>query len=184
MFTKTRLLLCGTALTGVIWAGTFATFTDSGTANSTFTAGTVDLLVSGEADDAYAFTSIEMGNMKPGDVKYAPLTIANSGSLGFNYTMSTAATDADGKGLRNQLTLEARLVANAAACDSAGVGFNASLTTVAASGPLSSASIPSRSLSAGGSEVLCYKAALPSGSGDGFQGATTVATFTFAATQS
>lgn len=54
MFTKTRLLLCGTALTGVIWAGTFAQFTDSGTASSTFTAGTVDLLVGGATNDAYA----------------------------------------------------------------------------------------------------------------------------------
>ncbi len=184
MLTKTRLLLAGTALTGVVWAGTFATFTDSGTASSTFTAGTVDLLVSGETDDAYAFTSIEMGNMKPGDVKYAPLTIANSGSLGFSYTMSTAASDPDSKGLRDQLTLEARLVANAAACDSAGVGFNASISTVTASGPLASAAIASRSLTAGQSEVVCYKVQLPSGTGDAFQGATTVATLTFAATQS
>ncbi len=184
MFTKTRLLLCGTALTGVIWAGTFATFTDSGTANSTFTAGTVDLLVSGEADDDYAFTSIEMGNMKPGDVKYAPLTIANNGTLGFTYTMSTSATNTDSKGLRDQLTAEVRLVANAAACDSAGVGFNASLTTVTASGPLSSAAISTRSLGAGASEVLCYKVQLPSAAGDPYQGATTTATFTFAATQS
>ena len=184
MFKKTRLLLCGTALTGVIWAGTFATFTDSGTANSTFTAGTVDLLVSGEADDDYAFTSIEMGNMKPGDVKYAPLTIANNGTLDFTYTMSTSATNADSKALRDQLTTEIRLVANAAACDSAGVGFNASLTTVTASGALSAAAIASRPLTAGSSEVLCYKVQLPSSAADSYQGATTTATFTFAATQS
>jgi spore coat-associated protein N len=184
MLTKTRLLLCGTALTGVIWAGTFATFTDSGTAGSTFTAGTVDLLVSGETDDSYAFTSIEMGNMKPGDVKYAPLTVANNGTLGFSYTMATSATNGDSKGLRDELTLESRTVANAAACDSAGVGFNASLTTVAASGPLSAAAISSRTLVAGTSEVLCFKVQLPSNSGDAFQGATTVATFTFSATQS
>jgi spore coat-associated protein N len=184
MLTKARLLLCGTALTGVMWAGTFATFTDSGTAGSTFTAGTVDLLVNNEADDAYAFTSIEMGNMKPGDLKYAPLTVANNGTLGFTYSMATSATNTDTKALRDQLTLETRLVANAAACDSAGVGFNASVTTVTASGALSAAAIASRSLAAGTSEVLCYKVQLPSGAGDAYQGATTVATLTFSATQS
>ena len=94
---KVRLVLSLGLVSGVVWAGTFATFTDSGTATSTFTAGSVDLLLSGETDDAYAFTSIEMSNMKPGDVKYAPLTIANAGTLGFTYTMATSATNADTK---------------------------------------------------------------------------------------
>ena len=95
---KARLLVSLGSLSGLVWAGTFATFTDSGTADSTFTAGTVDILLSGETDDAYAFTSLEMANMKPGDVKYAALTVANSGTLGFSYTMATSATNTDSKG--------------------------------------------------------------------------------------
>ena len=184
MLTKTRLLLCGGALTGMIWAGTFATFTDSGTAQSTFTAGTVDIVVGGDVDDAYAFTSIEMSNMKPGDVKYAPLTIANTGTLGFTYTMSTSATNADSKALRDQLTLGIKKVVDAATCDSAGVGYAASLDTITASGALSAGAIASRSLAASANEVACFRIELPSGSGDSFQGATTTATFTFSATQS
>ena len=184
MFTKTRFLLCGGALLGMVWAGTFATFTDSGTAGSTFTAGTVDLLVGAEVDDAYAFTSIEMSNMKPGDVKYAPLTIANNGSLGFTYAMATSATDVGTTGLRDQLTLGVKKVANAAACDSAGVGYAASVDVLTASGALSAGAIASRALTAGGSEVACFRVELPSGSNDTFQGATTTATFTFSATQS
>lgn len=184
MLTKTRFLLCGGALLGMVWAGTFATFTDSGTASSTFTAGTVDLLVGAEADDAYAFTSIQMSNMKPGDVKYAPLAIANNGTLDFTYTMATTATNADSKGLAAQLTLGVKTVVNAAACDSAGVGYAASLDTMTASGPLSAGAIASRSLSAGSSEVACFRVELPAASGDTFQGATTTATFTFSATQS
>lgn len=180
---KVRLVLSLGLLSGVVWAGTFATFTDSGTATSTFTAGSVDLLLSGETDDAYAFTSIEMSNMKPGDVQYAPLTIANAGTLGFSYTMATTATNADSKALRDQLTLGIKKVANAAACDSAGVGYAASLDTMTASGALSSAAISSRSLSAGTNEVACFRVELPSGSNDTFQGATTTATFTFSATQ-
>lgn len=184
MLTKTRFLLCGGALLGMIWAGTFATFTDSGTASSTFTAGTVDLVVGGDTDDVYAFTSIEMSNMKPGDVRYAPLTIANTGSLGFTYTMATSATNGDSKGLAAQLTLGVKKVADAAACDSAGGGYGTSLETLTAEGALSTRAITSRTLNAGASEVACFRVELPSASGDTFQGATTTATFTFSATQS
>ncbi len=184
MLTKARLLLCGGALSAVIWAGTFATFTDSGTASSTFTAGTVNLLISGELDDAYAFTTIEMSNMKPGDVKYAPLTLANAGTLGFTYSMATTATNTDSLGLRDQLTLGVKKVANEAACDSAGVGYLASVDVLTASGALSAGAIASRTLTAGASEVACFRVELPSGSGDSFQAATTTATFTFSASQS
>lgn len=184
MFKKTRILLCGGALTSLVWAGTYATFTDSGTANSTFTAGTVDLLLNAEADDAYAFTALEMTNMKPGDVRYAPLTIANSGSLGFTYTMATSATNADTKALRDQLTLGVKKVTDAATCDSVGVGYAASLDTMTASGALSAGAVASRSLAAGASEVACFRVELPSTANDSFQGATTTATFTFSATQS
>lgn len=183
MLTKTRFLLCGGALLGLIWAGTFATFTDSGTADSTFTAGTVDLVVGGDTDDAYAFTSIEMSGMKPGDVKYAPLTIANTGSLGFTYSMATSATNTDSKGLAAQLTLGVRKVAEEAACDSAGVGYGASLEVLTNSA-LSAGAIASRALPASASEVACFRVELPSTSGDAFQGAATTATFTFSATQS
>jgi spore coat-associated protein N len=182
-FTTARVLLAGTALIGIVWAGTFASFSDSGQSGSTFTAGTLDLLVGGDADDSHAFTTLEMNNVKPGDVKYAPLAINNSGSLTLSYSMTTSATNPDSKALRDALTLEARIVANEATCDSAGTGFNASTTTVISSGALSAAAISGRTLSAGASEVLCYKVALPSAAGDALQGSTTVATFSFSATQ-
>ncbi|MDQ4096689.1 MAG: CalY family protein [Actinomycetota bacterium] len=182
-FTTARIILAGTALIGIVWAGTFASFSDSGEASSTFTAGTIDLLVGGDPDDSYAFTSLEMQNIKPGDVKYAPLTVTNSGTLNLSYTMTTSATNPDTKELRDTLALEARTVANEAACDSGGSGFNASTTTVIPSGALSAAAISARTLSAGASEVLCFKVALPSSAGDALQGATTVATFSFTGTQ-
>jgi predicted ribosomally synthesized peptide with SipW-like signal peptide len=67
-FTTTRVLLAGSALLVIVWAGTFASFSDSGEAGAAFTAGTVDLLVGGDPDDSHAFTSLEMSNVKPGDV--------------------------------------------------------------------------------------------------------------------
>ena len=180
MLRNTRLLLSLGSLSGLVWAGTFATFTDSGTAQSTFTAGTVDLLISGNADDAFAFTSIEMSNMKPGDVKFAPLTIANNGTLGFSYTMSTSATNTDLKALRDQLTLGVKKVATT--CDA--TTYGSSVDVLTASGALSAGAIASRTLAVGASEIACFRIELPSTANDSFQGATTTATFTFSATQS
>ena len=114
---------------------------------------------------------------------YAPLTIANNGSLAFTYSMASSSTNADSKALRDTLKLGAKLVVNAAACDSAGVGYTASLTTVMAEGAISGAAISSRSLSNGASEVLCFKVELPSTAGDTLQNATTTTTMTFSATQ-
>ncbi|HUR51532.1 MAG TPA: TasA family protein [Mycobacteriales bacterium] len=181
---KVKVVAALGTLSGAVWASTYATFSDSATSTSTFTAGSVDLTVNAEADDDYAFTSLESSNLKPGDVKYAPLTVANVGTLAYGYTMSSSSTNADSKALRDTLRLGAKLVANAAACDSAGVGYLASLTTVMAEGAISSAAISSRSVASGSSEVLCFKVELPSSAGDALQSATTTTTMTFTATQS
>lgn len=180
-FKRARALAAVGMMSGLVWAGTFATFSDDSTAESTFTAGTVDIGLDNDTTDAYAFTAIEMSDMKPGDVKYAPLTIKNLGSLNFTYSMSTSATNTDTKGLRDQLTLEIREVAATTDCDA--TGFDASVTTLTTSGALSSAAIASRSLSASTSEIACFKVVLPSTADNTFQGATTTATFTFSATQ-
>lgn len=169
-------------LSSAVWASTYATFTDSGTADSTFTAGTVDLLLNAEADDAYAFTALESSNLKPGDTLYAPLTVANNGTLGFSYSMASSSTNADSKALRDTLQLGAKVVANAGACDA--TGYSNSGTTVLAEAAIAGASIASRTLAASASEVLCFRVLLPSGAGDSLQASTTTTTMTFSATQS
>jgi spore coat-associated protein N len=179
---KIKVILALGTLSSAVWASTYATFTDSATADSTFTAGTVDIVLNGDTSDAYAFTSLQSSNLKPGDVVYAPLTVANTGSLGFSYSMASSSTNADAKALRDTLTLGAKLVANAGACDAA--GYAASGTTLIAEAAINGRSIASRSLSAGVSEVLCFKVELPSTAGDSLQAATTTTTMTFSATQS
>lgn len=179
---KIRALLSLGMLSGAVWLGTFAAFSDSGTADSTFTAGTVDLLVSGEVDDAYSFTSLSMTDMKPGDVKYAPLTARNDGSLNFTYGMTTATTTTSASSLAPALTLGVRKTL-LGACDA--TGFAASLDSLVTDATvLGSATFSSRALSAGTEEVLCFKIAFPStGSDDTYQGMNTTATFTLSATQ-
>jgi predicted ribosomally synthesized peptide with SipW-like signal peptide len=177
------ILALGT-LSGALWAGTFATFTDTQDAVSTFTTGTVDLRLNGDATTSYAWTAINLSTMKPGDVIYQPLTVSNNGSLSYSYVMGSSATNTDTKGLRDQLTLGMKLVANAGTCDSAGVGYAASGTTVVAEGALSTRAITARTLAAGATEVLCTYVTLPIGTLNPFQGATTTDTMTFTATQS
>ena len=166
-------------LSGAVWASTYASFSDSATASSTFSTGTLDLVLNGDASDAYAFTSLQSSNLKPGDVVYAPLTVANTGSLGFSYAMTSSSTNADSKALRDTLRLGAKLVASAGACDAS--GYSGSSTTVMAEGAISGAAISSRSVGTGASEVLCFKVELPSSAGDALQGATTTTTMTFSA---
>lgn len=178
---KAKVLAALGTLSAGVWASTYATFSDSAAASSTFTTGTVDLTLN-SSQGPYAFTSIQSSNLRPGDVVYAPLTVANAGSLDFTYGMGSSSTNADGKALKDTLRLGAKLVANAGACGAA--GYNASATTVMAEGAISGAAISSRALTASSSEVLCFKAELPSTAGDALQNATTTTTLTFSATQS
>jgi hypothetical protein len=186
---KIRVVAALGSLSAAVWAGTFATFTDDAASSSTFTAGTVDLELADDADDSYAFTSIEMSNMKPGDVKYAPLKVENAGTLAYLLDMSVSATNGDAKNLRDQLVAGAQVVANAAACDSAGAGYAAAaavpvVNTVFAEGSLATRAVDDRAMAAGASQVWCFKVELPSSSGNAFQAATTTATLNFTATQS
>ena len=179
---KIRVVAALGTLSAGVWAGTFAAFTDSATSTSTFSTGTVDLELSNEADDAYDFTTLSTSNMKPGDVKYAPITVENAGSLGYSYTMTSAESEAV---LSAELKLGA--VTSALTCDSTGYTAAGLVpgNVVIANGNLSDAAIgTARPLAAGGSEVLCVRVELPSAAGNAFQNLTTTSTLTFSATQS
>jgi hypothetical protein len=179
---KIRAVAALGTLSAGVWAGTFATFTDSGTSASTFSSGTVDLLLNDEADDDYGFVGLSTSNMKPGDVTYAPLTVKNAGSLGYSWTMSSSESET---ALSGELQLSA--VTGAVTCD--GTGYTAAAlvpaNVVIPSGDLAAAAVATpRSLAAGASETLCVRVELPSATTNDFQGLTTTSTFTFSATQS
>lgn len=172
-------------LSGAVWAGTFASFTDDASSSATFTAGTVDLVAGGDADDAHDFASLTVPNMKPGDVQYAPLTIDNVGTLGMTYGMTASATDVVGTpaGLGAALQLAVRSVAAAGDCSAAGWAAGSNVVTA---GSISAASVTGRALAAAGGEVLCFQVTFPDtgvGADNALQGAATTATFSFTAAQ-
>ena len=168
------VLLLGLSVAG-LGAGAFslAIFTDTDASSGSFTAGTVD--ISTNPTTLFTVTA-----MMPGDAGSATLTVANNGTGQLRYAMSTAATNADGKGLRDQLALTIK----AGACPGAGGNLYSGAISGAALG--SNAQGPNagdRTLNAGASEQLCFAWSLPLASGNAFQGAATTATFTFDAEQ-
>lgn len=185
---KIRTLAALGTLTGAAWAGTFASFTDDASSAATFSAGTVDLVVGGDADDVHAFADLSVADMKPGDVKYAPLSVANPGTLGFTYVFSGATVDTANKpaGLGAALRVAVKSLGTAATCDA--TTFGASTDVVAASSAFSAVSTTARPLAkAGGSETLCFQVTFPNGTAatdNPLQGSATTATLSFTATQS
>ena len=167
----------------LLGSGVSAFFTDTASVGAnTFTNGTVDLTTSPTT------AAISYSNMAPGDVVTNPVTVANAGSLAMRYAVSSTATNTDSKGLKDQLTLAVKT-------EDAGGGCTAFTGTSLYSGDLDStagkiigdsatgAQAGDRTVAASGSEVLCIRATLPSGTGNAFQGAATTATFSFDAEQ-
>jgi len=162
-------------------AYTFALFTSSAVNGANdFTTGTIDISVSP------ATSVLTASNMMPGDATNGTLTVQNAGNSTLRWAMTTSATNADGKGLRDQLGL----VIKTKDTNTAGCGnfngtqlYSGTLAAGAIGDPTAGDQGSDRSLAGAASEVICFRATLPSGTGNGFQGAATTATFTFSAEQ-
>ena len=184
---KIRTLAALGTLSGAAWAGTFASFTDDASSAATFSAGTVNLVVGGDTDDAHDFAALTVSNMKPGDVKYAPLSVANAGSLGFTYVLSGSAVDTAGTpaGLGAALRVAVKSVGASATCDA--TTFGSSTDAVVTSRAFSAVSSVARPVATAGSETLCFQVTFPNGTAandNPLQGSATTATLSFTATQS
>ncbi|CAG0928957.1 spore coat-associated protein N [Thermoflexales bacterium] len=174
------------ALAGFAGVGS-ALFTDSAAVDAnSFTTGTIDISTNPTT------AVVTFSNMAPGDDVTAPIVIANDGSLELRYAVTSAATDADSKGLMSQLDFTIK--SGVTVCDNA--GFATDGTVVYATNDLGSlaginvigdpttgAQAGDRVLAASANETLCFNVVLPIGTGNAYQDATTTATFTFAAEQ-
>lgn len=154
-------------------AFTLAIFTDSTNADAAFTTGTIDLLTS----PSTVFTATAIF---PGDSGSQTVAVTNNGTGSLRYAMSTSATNVDGLGLANQLELTIKTGACAGTTTLYGA---AALGSAAFGSSAQGAQAGDRTLAPGANESLCFAWSLPSATGNGFQGATTTATFTFAAEQ-
>ena len=173
---RLRALLSLGIVGGFGAVGTLAAWSDSATATAQFSAGTLDLTLNGEADDAVDLTSLTMTNMYPGSSKAAVVSVANSGTLPFTYNF--AATASGNASLGSALAVA--VYPGALDAD----GINCVGTTTLASGSLNGASLTTpRALASAGTEQLCIRVSLPASADNALQGTSTTAAFTFTATQ-
>ena len=155
-----------------------ALFTDSQAAGgNAFTTGTITL---GLNPTSAIFSS---GAMMPGDSANGSLVVSNTGTAQLRYAVTSSSTNADGKGLNAQLTVTIRTLGTSCAVFDGTSLFSGTLSTAAFGDVTPGAQAGDRTLAAASNETLCFRATLPSGTGNAFQGATTTATFTFQAEQ-
>lgn len=170
-------------------AGAFslAVFTDSASVGSnTFSSGSVDLAA------APASTLITLSGMAPGDSIIDDVVVTNGGTLSLRYAISATATNADAKGLKDQLDLDIRTIdvtTPVTPCDNfdgASLLYSGDLDSTLGKLVGDSAQgtqAGDRVRAAGTSETLCFRVTLPSATANAFQTAATTATFTFSAEQ-
>jgi predicted ribosomally synthesized peptide with SipW-like signal peptide len=160
-------------------AGMFslALFTDTDASDGSFTAGSIDI-------NTTPVTLFTVDPLMPGDSGSATLTVRNDGTADLRYMMDSTSTNTDGLGLRSALNL----TITEGACPGSGATLFSGLLW----GPVVGATFGDiavgpqagdRPLSAGTTEDLCFAWDLPDTTGNGVQGATTTATFTFRAEQ-
>jgi hypothetical protein len=148
----------------------------AGSAILTIGTGALSLAVftnSAAADGAWSTGTIVLG-VSP------TTTVANAGTGDLRYAMTSAATNADGKGLAAQLDL----TIEAGSCAGPGATLYSGSLDGASFGDNTTGSDPGdRDVLAGDTDPLCFSWSFPLTSGDGYQDAATDATFTFDAEQ-
>jgi hypothetical protein len=176
------LLIAGTAI--ISMAGAFsslAVFTDSQAVDgNVFTTGTIDISV------APATAILTATTMMPGDTVNGSAVVTNAGTAQLRYSITGIATNPDTRGLASQITVTIRTLGTSCALwdgtqlYSGVVGY---ATTNLVGSPTQGFQAGDRTLNASANETLCFRATLPLGTGNAYQGATTTMTFTFDAEQ-
>jgi spore coat-associated protein N len=176
------LLLIGGVI--ALTSSSLALFTDSETVlANTFSVGSIDLATSPTS------TVVTLSGAVPGSQVTAALTVSNPGSATFRYAVTSTTTE-------NTLAAQLDLTIKVGVTTCTDGGFGADGTVVYTTGDLGSttgvdvigspatgADVGDRTITAAGSEILCFNVTLPTGTGDTFQGTTSTASFVFAAEQ-
>ncbi len=188
---KTKRLALVGGITAVV-AGAFlssgatAFFTANAViGNNIFTAGSLDIALTPEGPAAAA---ISFTNMVPGDSVTQPVVVANVGSVDFRYSMTSIATNTDGRALKDQLVFTVKTADVGGGCaaftgTTVYTGDLDSTTGKILGDPATGAQAGDRNVATPLTETLCFRGALPTTAGNIYQSATTTATFTFDAEQ-
>lgn len=185
------LLMMGTAALSIMGASmSLALFTGQVIDNNNaFTAGTIVLGVN-PASAILTSSSMMPGDVVPTGVAGQAVTVSNTGTAQLRYAISGSSTDADGLHLNTQLGITVRqadVVGGTSCANFTGTLLFSGLVPTAGvnmvGDPATGAQAGDRVLNSATSETLCFKASLPLGTGNAYQGAASTYTFTFNAEQ-
>lgn len=174
---EARLVLGVAVLVVIAWAvhtvlGLFHRY-DS----AVFSTGTVDLAVNTQTGEEQ-ITAMSLSGMRPGADVYLGLSVVNTGSTGFRYSM-TATPSGDGS-LGEDLRIGVAAVPDGGCGSSAYAAGTVLLRDV---GGLSRAAFTGRSLASSTTDFLCFHVKLPWGFPVSLQGKSAEATLDFTAQQ-
>jgi predicted ribosomally synthesized peptide with SipW-like signal peptide len=182
---RTRLLAMTVAGLAVVsmsaGAMSLALFTDTETVDGTFSSGTIAL--DAAKIDALSLTT----SLMPGDQITDDVVVENVGTAELRYDVGAASVDdasPNGGALYEALTIEVKgpdldVIPDGTPCDDFDGSTVLASTTLGATTTVAS----DRVLASAATETLCFRVALPIGTGDAYQGAQATTTFTFAAEQ-
>jgi len=187
---RRRWIAAGGALVGLIFTSTLTTgalWRDSISLDAGQVSAGSLVLLNGNAVtqvEAYAFTALAGGNLRPSSSAQAPLTMRNGGSTRLSYRLSDTTTTGS-SALPASLTLSINELAGGAACPT---GVDVPPATDPGSevyvGPLVGAtSTALRPLAPSATETLCVRIAVADSAPQGVSDTSTQVRFTFAAVQ-
>jgi hypothetical protein len=150
-----RLVLAIGLLAGIAWVVHFVYTWYRSTNTVTVSPASVGLALN-SPDDEEAYTALTMTGMQPGANAYVGVTVANTGTSDFWFSMSSTASG-DGT-LDGDLRVGVAVVP-AGSCSASGYAAGTSLHRDARG--LSAASVAAQPLAAGDSDYLCLHIQLP-----------------------
>ena len=173
------LLLAASALiTAGGIASSLALFTDTETVDgNAFTTGSIQLSA------APTSALLTASALMPGDSVNGTLVMSNAGTAQLRYALTSSATNADGLGLAAPLSLAGRTQGTSCAAFDGTLLYSGAIGSAAFGNPASGTHAGDRVLAGATSDTLCFRATLPLATGNGYQNASTTATFTFDAEQ-
>ena len=159
-------------------ASSLALFTDTESVDgNAFTTGSIQLSA------APTTALLTASALMPGDSVNGTLVMSNAGTAQLRYAMTASATNADGLGLASQLSVAIRTLGTSCAAFDGSLLFSGAIGSAFIGSPSTGGQAGDRVLAGATSETLCFRATLPLATGNGYQNASTTATFTFDAEQ-
>lgn len=162
-----------TAGAGVVTAASGAMFTDTETASMDVSSGWVDITAGGT-------NVVALSNLKPGDVFFRSMNVANAGSLDFTYGITASRATGAGAPLVDAILVETWKMADATTCTEA--GYNSG-TLIAASSTLTALNVASQLMTPASSHTVCFRFNLPLSTPNAVAGKTSNVTMTIASQQ-